>query len=87
MNLDKSCDSSEMLQSIEVGLLCVQQYPEDRPNMSSVVLMLSKEGILLPQAKQPGFFAERNAFDAECSSNIQVASSQNDISITLPHPR
>ncbi|KAH9803044.1 G-type lectin S-receptor-like serine/threonine-protein kinase [Citrus sinensis] len=45
--IDKSLEDtyslSEALRCIQVGLLCVQQRPEDRPNMASVVLMLSGE--------------------------------------------
>ncbi|WMV39795.1 hypothetical protein MTR67_033180 [Solanum verrucosum] len=50
--LSDSCSRSEVVRSICVGLLCVQQCPEDRPSMSSVVVMLNNEGVL-PQAKQP----------------------------------
>ncbi|XWS27932.1 hypothetical protein CRYUN_Cryun25bG0022900 [Craigia yunnanensis] len=50
---------AEVLRCINVALLCVQQRPEDRPNMSLVVLMLCGESIL-SQPKQPGFFIERN---------------------------
>ncbi|KAL0362746.1 UNVERIFIED_CONTAM: G-type lectin S-receptor-like serine/threonine-protein kinase [Sesamum calycinum] len=46
---------SEAMRLIRVALLCGQHSPEDRPSMSSVVLMLSREGAL-PQPKQPGFF-------------------------------
>ncbi|CAL5405754.1 unnamed protein product [Camellia sinensis] len=49
-----SCCLSEVLRSIHMGLLCVQ-HPEDRPTMSSVVMMLGSEGEL-PWLKQPGFF-------------------------------
>ncbi|KAK4484403.1 hypothetical protein RD792_006982 [Penstemon davidsonii] len=73
---------SEVLRSIHVGLLCVQQCPEDRPNMSSVVLMLSNEGVL-PQAKQPGFFTGRNIINVETSVSSNATSSTNEISITL----
>ncbi|XP_027061151.1 G-type lectin S-receptor-like serine/threonine-protein kinase At4g27290 [Coffea arabica] len=73
---------TDVLRSIHVGLLCVQQYPEDRPNMSAVVMMLGNEGAL-PQAHQPGFFAERN----ESCSAACVASSQNDMTITILEPR
>ncbi|PHT25960.1 G-type lectin S-receptor-like serine/threonine-protein kinase SD1-1 [Capsicum baccatum] len=45
----------ELQRSIHVGLLCVQQSPEDRPNISSVVLMLTNESIL-PQPKPPGLY-------------------------------
>ncbi|MCH94085.1 G-type lectin S-receptor-like serine/threonine-protein kinase, partial [Trifolium medium] len=40
----------EVIRSTQVGLLCVQQRPEDRPDMSSVVLMLNGEK-LLPEPK------------------------------------
>ena len=45
----------EVLRSIHVGLLCVQHCADDRPSMSSVVLMLSSDAAL-PQPKEPGFF-------------------------------
>jgi len=35
---DATTFSLEILRCIHVGLLCVQQNPENRPNMSSVVL-------------------------------------------------
>jgi hypothetical protein len=47
----------------------VQQQPSDRPDMSSVVLMLGSES-LLPSPKQPGFYTERNPPEADsCSIN------------------
>ncbi|KAL9457170.1 hypothetical protein AB3S75_006250 [Citrus x aurantiifolia] len=46
---------TEVYRCIHVGLLCVQHRPEDRPNMSSVVLMLSNDS-LLPEPNRPGFF-------------------------------
>uniref|UniRef100_A0A3N7EEZ8 Receptor-like serine/threonine-protein kinase n=1 Tax=Populus trichocarpa TaxID=3694 RepID=A0A3N7EEZ8_POPTR len=52
--VEESYNLSEVLRSIHVGLLCVQCSPNDRPSMSSVVLMLCGEGAL-PQPKQPGF--------------------------------
>ncbi|KAL3508597.1 hypothetical protein ACH5RR_027998 [Cinchona calisaya] len=69
--LGNSYCSSEVRRSIHVGLLCVQQRPEDRPGMSSVVFMLTNEG-QLPEAKQPGFFLERNVIDAYDSSNDEI---------------
>ncbi|KAL2327813.1 hypothetical protein Fmac_021240 [Flemingia macrophylla] len=41
---------SEVIRCIQVGLLCVQQRPEDRPDMSLVVLMLNGDK-LLPKPK------------------------------------
>ncbi|KAK9938297.1 hypothetical protein M0R45_015046 [Rubus argutus] len=63
--LDPSLDDSyvefEVLRCIQVGLLCVQKLPSDRPVMSSVVFMLSNEGATLPEPKEPGFFTERSS--------------------------
>ncbi|THF99877.1 hypothetical protein TEA_021107 [Camellia sinensis var. sinensis] len=81
-----SCYINEVLRSIHVGLLCVQQCPEDRPSMSSVVLMLGSEGAL-PWAKQPAFFTERNVLEAGCSSSKDATASANEITITLLNAR
>lgn len=62
-------DQSQVLRALNVGLLCVQHHLADRPNMSSVVLMLSSEGAL-PQPKEPGFFTQRNIVEGSSSSSI-----------------
>ncbi|KAB5534745.1 hypothetical protein DKX38_017831 [Salix brachista] len=46
------CNLTEVLRVIQLGLLCVQERPEDRPSISYVVLMLGNEDEL-PQPKQP----------------------------------
>ncbi|KAL0443463.1 UNVERIFIED_CONTAM: G-type lectin S-receptor-like serine/threonine-protein kinase SD1-1 [Sesamum latifolium] len=82
-NIVDSFYFTEAVRSIHVALLCVQQSPEDRPSMSSVVLMLGSEGAL-PPPKQPGFFAERDVRAAEnTSSNKNTVSSSNEYTITL----
>ncbi|XP_060199262.1 G-type lectin S-receptor-like serine/threonine-protein kinase At4g27290 [Lycium barbarum] len=80
-----SCDIFQVSRSIQVGLLCVQQHPDDRPSMFSVVHMLANES-LLPKAKEPGFFTERNLF-GEAKSGSQIRSSKNEFTITLLDPR
>ncbi|KAK0599113.1 hypothetical protein LWI29_002473 [Acer saccharum] len=84
--LDYSSTSSEILRCIHIGLLCVQQGPKDRPNMSTVALMLGGEGSL-PQPKQPSFFTESNHIESESSSSKQQSSSTNDITISMLEPR
>ncbi|CAL5393083.1 unnamed protein product [Camellia sinensis] len=73
-----SCYLTEVWQSIHLGLLCVQQSPEDRSSMSSVVLMLGSEGAL-PQAKQPGFIIERNVLEAASSSKAKASANEMTI--------
>uniref|UniRef100_A0A5B7BUW1 Receptor-like serine/threonine-protein kinase n=1 Tax=Davidia involucrata TaxID=16924 RepID=A0A5B7BUW1_DAVIN len=58
--MEDSFPMSEVLKCIQVGLLCVQQHPEDRPTMSSVLLMLDSETAMLPQPKRPGFYTNRS---------------------------
>ncbi|XP_020534509.1 G-type lectin S-receptor-like serine/threonine-protein kinase At4g27290 isoform X2 [Jatropha curcas] len=85
-SVTESCNQSEVQRSIQVGLLCVQQNPEDRPAMSNVVLMLGGEGAL-PAPKKPGFFTERDLNDLESSSSKQKPPSLNCLTITLPEAR
>ncbi|CAL5390593.1 unnamed protein product [Camellia sinensis] len=73
---------TEMLRSIHVGLLCVQESLEDRPSMSSIVLMLGNEATL-PRAKQPSFFTARNVLLPGSSSSKEATTSANEITITL----
>ncbi|KAH6786536.1 S-locus lectin protein kinase family protein [Perilla frutescens var. hirtella] len=82
-SLDRQYEYAEFEKSMKVGLLCVQQNPEDRPNMSSVVWMLGNEGEI-PEAKHPGFFTERDMVAAPHNSS---ASTINQLTITMPHPR
>ncbi|GLT57836.1 hypothetical protein SLA2020_307810 [Shorea laevis] len=72
---------SKVLRCIHVALLCVQKRPEDRPDMSSVVLMLGSENPL-PQPKLPGFYTERNLPEEEVSSSQYERVSVNGVTIS-----
>ncbi|CAL2240451.1 unnamed protein product [Prunus armeniaca] len=74
--LRDSCTISEVLRCLHVALLCVQRVPEDRPSMSSVVLMLSSD-VTLPPPMQPGFYTERSVPESplstrRCSANTSI---------------
>ena len=81
----ESSDQVEVFRVIAIGLLCVQQYPEDRPNMSSVLMMLTGKATL-PHPKQPGFFNERKLDEADTSQSTLCLSSLNQ-TITIVAPR
>ncbi|XXG69623.1 hypothetical protein AAC387_Pa06g2437 [Persea americana] len=78
-----STSKSEVLRCIQVGLLCVQEKAIDRPNMSSVIYMLSDEKTM-PSPKQPAFsFWEGNYSDHPQSSTYwKDGCSRNEITIT-----
>ncbi|KAB5521561.1 hypothetical protein DKX38_025880 [Salix brachista] len=75
------CNLSEVTRCINISLLCVQQHPDDRPSMSTVVWMLGGENTL-PQPKEPGFSkgSDPNAPNFELSS-------ANEITNSLLYPR
>ncbi|CAL5411021.1 unnamed protein product [Camellia sinensis] len=74
---------SEVIKCIQIGLLCVQQRPEDRPTMSSVVLMLDNEGAMLPRPKQPGFYTEGSSDEIELASTTGIKCSSNMTTLTI----
>lgn len=80
-------DLPQVIRSIHVGLLCVQQNSEYRPSISSVVFMLSNEGVTLPEAKQPGFFTEREPIVSQDSTTTHPTNSPNQLTITVLDPR
>ncbi|GAU51619.1 hypothetical protein TSUD_132320 [Trifolium subterraneum] len=79
--LRNSCIESEALRCIQIGLLCLQHHPDDRPNMASVVVMLSSENTLL-KPKEPGLLIRRFSVDGEPSPERQTSSSTNEITIS-----
>ncbi|XP_022643034.1 G-type lectin S-receptor-like serine/threonine-protein kinase At4g27290 isoform X2 [Vigna radiata var. radiata] len=85
INLDLRVVPSELLRCLQVGLLCVQKLPEDRPTMSSVVFMLSNESIVLPQPKKTGFFEQESEYHHAYSENESF--SNNAMTITLLEAR
>ncbi|ESW20747.1 hypothetical protein PHAVU_005G011200 [Phaseolus vulgaris] len=81
--LEESCVVSEVLRCIQVGLLCLQLHPNDRPNMASVVVMLTNETILA-QPKEPGFFIGKAIpSEVESSTGKEIFVSVNEMSISL----
>ncbi|KAM4101940.1 hypothetical protein ACB094_05G184300 [Castanea mollissima] len=53
--LMESCSTLEIVRCLHIGLLCVQEDPQDRPTMSTVVALLGSESISLPKPKHPAF--------------------------------
>ncbi|KAJ1272959.1 hypothetical protein BS78_06G243000 [Paspalum vaginatum] len=76
--LAKSCSRTEALRCIQIGLLCVQDNPNSRPLMSSVVTMLENETTPLTVPKQPMYFSYWGAQGA----GENTSSSQNNMSLS-----
>ncbi|ESQ55239.1 hypothetical protein EUTSA_v10025088mg [Eutrema salsugineum] len=80
----------EILRCIQIGLLCVQERAEDRPMMSSVVLMLGSETTAIPYPKPPGYCVGRSPFETDSSSSKQRDNESwtvNQITVSVIDPR
>lgn len=77
----------EVMRCIQVGLLCVQEQAEDRPNMATVVLMLGSETATMPQPKHPGFCLGRRPVDEYSETIYEETFTVNQVTITMLDPR
>nr|VUE35958.1 At421370-like [Capsella grandiflora] len=80
----------EVLRCIQIGLLCVQERAEDRPKMSSVVLMLGSEKGEIPHPKRPGYCVSNVSPDTDSSSSTKrdnESSTVNQITISVINAR
>ncbi|CAN1313385.1 G-type lectin S-receptor-like serine/threonine-protein kinase At4g03230 [Linum perenne] len=83
-----SCDTEQVLRCINVGLLCIEHIPEDRPTMSEVISMLTSEIVQLPTPKQPAFTTYRLKSNGEDKSSSNPESfSTNEATITTMSAR
>ncbi|KAI3675448.1 hypothetical protein L1987_85038 [Smallanthus sonchifolius] len=80
--LGESINVCQVLRSIHIALLCVQRHPEDRPTMTTVILMLGSESPL-PSPKEPGFYVGKTKQDTTESSSSYGTSSTNELSISM----
>ncbi|XP_022892499.1 G-type lectin S-receptor-like serine/threonine-protein kinase At4g03230 isoform X1 [Olea europaea var. sylvestris] len=83
----ESCEKSEVIKCINVGLLCVEEDPSDRPTMSNVVLMLSGKTIVVPVPKQPAFVMRKRVFSTSSSSSNRPDSVSNELTMSDPQGR
>ncbi|KAM7490910.1 hypothetical protein LguiA_033831 [Lonicera macranthoides] len=78
--------TSRVLRYVNVGLLCVQENPTDRPTMSHVVSMLSNDVAALPTPRQPAFVASQG-MNKKVSTNCGEIFSVNGLTVSSIEPR
>ncbi|XP_027348568.1 G-type lectin S-receptor-like serine/threonine-protein kinase At4g03230 isoform X4 [Abrus precatorius] len=75
LSLHETCNANQLIRCAHIGLLCVQDEPDNRPTMSNVVIMLDSETASLSNPKQPTFFKRRDLSSTTSSSlQLRVAS-------------
>jgi hypothetical protein len=68
-----------MLRCIQIGLLCVQELPRERPNISTVVLMLISEITHLPPPGKVAFVYRRST---QSSQKSHQSNSNNNVTLS-----
>ncbi|KAJ6848863.1 putative receptor-like protein kinase [Iris pallida] len=93
-SLGERFSRNEVLRCIQVGLLCVQDVPANRPLMSSAILMLDSPTATLQAPVQPTFSAGISSgissmdwTDRSATESKSIVSSVNDVTISELHPR
>lgn len=69
----------DIVRCIHIALLCVQEFPKDRPTIQTVLSMLSREIVELPHPEQP-VFAEK--WNGSTTLAGQFGYSINELTIT-----
>ncbi|CAI0468003.1 unnamed protein product [Linum tenue] len=74
----------QVMRCIQIGLLCIQESPKDRPTMSNVVFMLVNATSVLPSPKKPAFISKRKFVDPDSAAAAAgpTVPSINNVSIT-----
>ncbi|GKV19304.1 hypothetical protein SLEP1_g29586 [Rubroshorea leprosula] len=99
--LGDSYARNEVIRCIQIGLLCVQEDPAERPTMATVVLMLNSYSATLPLPNEPAFFLHSrtepikllesdqstSVLESDQSKSQSVLYSTNEVSITELEPR
>ncbi|KAI6704463.1 hypothetical protein NL676_007425 [Syzygium grande] len=81
----KSFAPADVRRTIQIGLLCVQEDPADRPLMTDVVVLLESGPSMLSQPKQPAFSVGR---DIPLDMLLMPESScTNDLTASTMSPR
>ena len=83
--INETCNADEFLRCVNIGLLCVQEDPSDRPTMSNVVLMLGSETATLPTPKQPAYVVRRSL--SSKTSFTAKPESLNELTCTIEEGR
>jgi hypothetical protein len=83
----ETCFEMEILRCIHVGLLCVQDFANDRPSVSIIISMLKSEIIDLPLPKQPAFTERQIAPNACSTQHNPSKSSANNVTVTMVQGR
>jgi hypothetical protein len=93
--LGDSYSRDEVIKCLHIGLLSVQNDPDDRPTIESIILMLNSYSVPLPSPQEPAYFfssvgeqnMQSNERESDQSKSKSLPISVDEASITDVYPR
>ncbi|CAJ2651405.1 cysteine-rich receptor-like protein kinase 10 [Trifolium pratense] len=79
--LTYSFSETEVYRCIQIGLLCVQENPDQRPTMATIALYFNCDSIDLPCPQQPAFYM-RGKIETRVASKIAMSGRPRSYSVT-----
>ncbi|XP_010928165.1 G-type lectin S-receptor-like serine/threonine-protein kinase B120 isoform X1 [Elaeis guineensis] len=86
-SIRSSCSIRQVIRCIHIGLLCVQDRANDRPDIPTIILMMASQAITLPMPKQPTYTFEGSPHESDSMANKYESFSTSDVTITMLHGR
>ncbi|KAK3165648.1 hypothetical protein QOZ80_1AG0035980 [Eleusine coracana subsp. coracana] len=78
---------NKALRCIQVALLCIEAQPRNRPLMSSVVMMLASENVVLSEPIEPGVNIGRMNTSSDTESSQTRSATANYVTVTALQAR
>ncbi|CAD6223546.1 unnamed protein product [Miscanthus lutarioriparius] len=82
-----SCSVRQVLRCIHIALLCVQDHADERPDIPTVILMLSSDSSSLPNPRPPTLMLRGREIESSKSSEKDRSHSIGTVSMTQVHGR
>lgn len=82
-SLERSYSQEEVIKCIHIGLLCVQEDPNDRPTMATINFYLNSPLVNLPSPREPEYFRHRQEHRMPSLDTTGDSYSINETSLTI----
>jgi len=82
-----SCSVRQVLRCIHIALLCVQDHADERPDIPTVIIMLSSDSSSLPNPRPPTLMLRGRELESSKSSENEQSHSIGTVSMTQLHGR
>nr|CAB3454603.1 unnamed protein product [Digitaria exilis] len=82
-----TCSVRQVLRCVHIALLCVQDHADERPDIPTVIIMLSNDSSSLPNPRPPTLMLRGREIESTKSSDNDQSHSIGTVSMTQLHGR